>query len=255
VIARVLLAGWVCAAGPAAGGCGGVVADHSPGAGADAGGGASRAKPDAAAGRGGAAQDDDGGAVACSGGPCPSPADVSGFVPTWRPPIGAHQGRCTPALIDEYYQNCLSIGGAQACDAFGSAADQAHQACGACISSDFGDLGWAPIVRSAHVVEANGAGCIALLDPSAIDCAKAVQALDQCEHAACDPVCGAASAMAFDDWDQCTAAANACGCKSWFGASDCIKQITADGGPAAQCLIGQTFEDFFSVAAEVFCGN
>jgi hypothetical protein len=158
-------------------------------------------------------------------------------------------------MIDEYYQNCLAAGGAGSCAAFGPGADATHQSCGKCLSSGFSDATWGPVVHSVNLVETNGAGCIALLDPSALDCVKAAQALEQCEHAACDPVCSASSASAFDDWIQCSTAANACGCKSWFQASDCIKQIAADGGPAAQCLIGQTFQDFFAVTAAVFCGR
>lgn len=256
VVARASLAGWVFAVGLVAAGCGGAVAEKSAGQAADAGAVPAHAMPDAGSGPGVVAQADGSSApVPCSGGACPSPGDVSTFVPTWRPPTGANQGQCSPALIDEYYQNCLSVGGMQACDAFGPGADQAHLACGNCISSNFGDSTWGPLVHSANVLETNGAGCIALLDPSALDCAKAVQANDECEHAACDPVCGATNAVAFDEWDQCGAAANTCGCSSWFAASNCVKAIAADGGPAAQCLVGQTFQDFFSVVAAVFCGN
>ncbi len=85
--------------------------------------------------------------------------------------------------------------------------------------------------------------------------AKAVQAAAQCDHAACDPVCNGANATAFDDWIQFTTTANGCGCKSWYAASDCIKSIAADAGPAARCLVGQTFQDFFEVTAAVFCGT
>lgn len=253
MIARVFSATWVWVAVLVGWGCGGAVTDGSATASTDS--GTRPVRADAGGGVALVTNDDGGVSVSCGGGACPSPGNVSSFTPTWRPPTGAHQGQCTPALIDEYYQNCLSAGGVQACDAFSLGADQAHRACARCVSSNFGDPTLGPLVRSANVLESNGAGCIALLEPSAIDCAKSVQAMDQCEHAACDPVCGAANAMAFDEWDQCAAAANACGCSSWFAASDCVKEIAADGGPAAQCLVGQTFEDFFSVAASVFCGN
>lgn len=254
-IARLPLAGCLCAIGVAGIDCGGAVADDSAGANsADSGAGSSRAVPDAG-GRGPVAQVDGVAPVPCGGGACPSPADVSAFVPTWRPPTGAHQGLCTPALIDEYYQDCLSLGEAQACDAFQPGANPAHLACGNCITSNFTDPTWGPLVRSANVLETNGSGCIALLDPSAIECARAVQANDECDHAACDGVCGAAGAAPFDEWDQCGGAANACGCSSWFAASNCIQAVVGDGGPASQCLVGQTFEDFFSVTAQIFCGN
>ncbi|MGA7124255.1 MAG: hypothetical protein WBY94_29405 [Polyangiaceae bacterium] len=256
VIARVSWAGWIGVVGLFGSGCGGAVTDTAAAESGDSGLASARGGPDSGGGRGAHGSfDGSSGPVACGGGACPSPGNVSAFVPTWRPPSGAHQGQCTPALIDEYYQNCLSVGGTQACDAFGGGADQAHQTCAGCISSNFGDPTWGPLVRSGGVVETNGSGCIALVDPSAIDCAKAVQANDECEHAACDPVCRAGSAAAFDQWDQCGAAANTCGCGSWFAASNCVQDIAADGGLAAQCLVGQTFQDFFSVTAAVFCGN
>jgi hypothetical protein len=199
-------------------------------------------------------QDAAAGADSCGVGACPLPADVSGFVPQWKPPTGAHQGRCPPSMIDEYYQNCLAIGTSAGCDAFGPAADAAHQACRRCLSRNFGDSVWGPVIESTNKVETNQAGCIFLLDPSSLDCAKAVEAAAECEHAACDPVCGAENATAFDDWIQCSATANACACQSLFAAADCVKQIAADAGAAAPCLVGQTFQDFFVVTAGLFCG-
>jgi hypothetical protein len=157
-------------------------------------------------------------------------------------------------MMDEYYQNCLAVGGAQQCDAFGPGADAAHRACQKCLASDFGDSTWGAVVQSTNIVEANQAGCIALLDPGALDCARVVQAAAECQHAACDPACTAQNAAAFDDWIQCGAIANACGCKSAFSAADCVKQIVSDAGPASPCLVGQTFQDFFEVTARVFCG-
>jgi hypothetical protein len=238
-----------------AGGCGGEIDGESAGHSTSTGDASTLVARDAAGGRGGPPQDDGAAPSSCSGGACPSPGDVSGFVPTWKPPTGAHQRLCTTALVDEYYQDCLAVSGAQSCAVFGPAGDPAHQACARCLTSGFDDATWAPVVESANVVETNGAGCIALLDPSALECAKSVQALDQCEHAACDPTCHTGSASTFDDWVQCSAAANACGCQSWFAASDCVKQIAAGAGPAAACLVGQTFQDFFEVTASAFCGD
>ncbi len=236
-------------------GCGGIATGESAGGNSSTGSGsAGPAGRDGSVARGGEPQGD-GGPVACSGGGCPSPADVSGFVPTWKPPTGAHQGACSAVLVAEYYQDCLADGGSAACSAFGPAGDAPHQACARCLVSGFGDAAWGPLVESAALVETNEAGCIALLEPSAIDCAKAVQALDQCEHAACDTTCHGGSAAEFDDWVQCSAAANACGCASELAASDCIHAVAADAGPAAGCLVGQTFQDFFEVTANAFCGD
>jgi hypothetical protein len=243
----------VAAASAFAFGCGGMVSADPSGEDSTSTADASTHVTRDAAG-GGFSQGDGGAAGSCSVGACPAPGDVSRFVPTWRPPTGAHQGLCTPALIDEFYQDCLGTG-AGPCSVFGPAGDAAHQACGRCMTSGIDDAAWGPVVASPGLVETNGAGCIALLDPSAIDCAKAVQALDECEHAACDPTCNAASGPAFDDWVQCSAAANACGCAPWLAASNCTQAIAADAGPAAACLVGQTFQDFFEITAQVFCGD
>jgi hypothetical protein len=194
-------------------------------------------------------------AIACDQGVCPSPADVSAFQPTWIPPTGAHQNACTPQLIDEFYTSCLSTNSSQLCAAFNTMADAAHQACGKCLTSQYADAQWGPIVYAKDDVETNTAGCIALLDPSQIDCAKAIESLLECNHAACDDICSGASAPGFDQFVQCTAASNTCGCKTYFDASQCQKKVAQGGGPAAPCLVGQTFEDFYYATAAVFCGQ
>jgi hypothetical protein len=104
------------------------------------------------------------------------------------------------------------------------------------------------------VVESNEAGCIALLDPGALECAKAIEAQTECQHAACDSVCSASSDLGFEQDVQCASAANGCSCKSWFLAADCTKPIATSGGPASQCLVAQTFEDSYDFVAQVFCG-
>jgi hypothetical protein len=192
-------------------------------------------------------------AVPCNGGQCPSPASVVGFQPTWIPPTGAHQGVCTTALITEFYSDCLAAGGA--CTMF-NGGDPAHQACAKCLQSQYSDPAWGPLVYGTdNIVETNLAGCIDLLQPSAQPCALSLEAEDECEHAACDPVCNAASDPNFDQWVTCSSAANTCGCESWFQAATCVKGLAADAGPGAQCLVGQTFQDYYYVVAPLFCGD
>jgi hypothetical protein len=260
VLARAFsFGGLVLAATATAGACGGSIADDSltPGDAGDAGGDVHRlphhdaAPPQDASDDGG----DDGGLPSCMGGSCPSPGDVSGFQPTWKPPTAAHQNVCTPALVDQYYQDCLSVNSPQTCTSFGMGADAAHKACQQCIVSQFTDGQWGPLVYSQNVVDTNSAGCIAVLDPSLTDCAKAVEADMECQHAACDPVCGGGSFSSFDQWVTCTAAANACGCMSYFAAADCVKKIASSNSPARPCLVGQTFADFYYATAAIFCGK
>jgi hypothetical protein len=189
----------------------------------------------------------------CDQGVCPSPSTVSGFAPTWIPPTGAHQGVCTPAMLTSYYQQCLDPSGAQNCATF--AMDPASQACMTCLNSDFTDGVWGPLVVSAGEVETNTAGCIALLDPGAMSCAQAIEAQDECIHASCDAVCAAGGdPSSFDSWVTCSAAANGCGCEPYFQAAQCVKSLAGAKSPAAPCLVGQTFQDFFYSVSAVFCG-
>jgi hypothetical protein len=236
-----------------AGACGGI-ADGGA-AGGDSTSTSSDAGQGAARREGGTANGGDGGPISCSGGVCPSPADVSAFVATWKPPRTIQPGACSAALISAFYEGCIAAGGGGDCTAFGPGGDAAHQACAACLTSPFANATWGPIVTSANILETNESGCIALLDPSAIDCAKAVQALDECEHAACDPVCHAGTDATFDQWVQCSSAANGCGCAPELAATACVQGIAAGTGPAARCLVGQTFQDLFEVTATAFCGD
>jgi hypothetical protein len=122
------------------------------------------------------------------------------------------------------------------------------------LRSQFTDPQWGPLVFSPGVVQSNEAGCIALLDPGAVECAKNLEAESECAHAACDGVCSASSDVGFAQAIQCTSSANACGCKSWFRAADCVKGIATGGGPASQCLVAQTFQDSYDFVAQLFCG-
>jgi len=187
----------------------------------------------------------------CDQGVCPSPSSVGGFVPTWIPPSGAHQNKCTMAMLTDYYQQCLSTSSAQGCT-FGM--DPASQACLSCLDSSFTDPVWGPLVAGVGEIGTNTAGCIVLLDPGAMSCAQAIEAQDECVHAACDNVCTASDPSSFDSWVTCSAAANGCGCEPYFKAADCVKALAGAQSPAAPCLVGQTFEDLYYSVSAIFCG-
>ncbi|MGH7435732.1 MAG: hypothetical protein ACRENE_08660 [Polyangiaceae bacterium] len=259
--------GAVCAGSLAlavAGGCGGsVVAGGSPddGSPGDAGGFyvvgvmASGADADDGASSEDLGSGDDAGNPTCTGTRCPSPASVSGFVSTWKPPTGAHRGACSPDLIDQFYTECLSPSGDQACASFGTSADAAHAACAQCLKSSYGDSQWAALVYTPWTIDTNGPGCIALTDPTWTACAQAMEADGECAHAACDTVCSGDGSASFDQWVTCSAAANSCGCAAEFAALDCQKQLLASHSPARACLLAQTFGDSYYAIAPVFCGD
>jgi hypothetical protein len=195
-------------------------------------------------------------AVPCNGGQCPSPAAVTGFQPMWIPPTGAHQNLCTSTMITQFYEECVSTSGPGTCADFSGDAGAANMACAACLESQYSDAEWGPLVYNAdNIVETNLAGCIAILDPAAQACAQSVESVSECEHAACDPVCNAASDPNFDEWVTCSSAANTCSCAPSFQAAMCTKMLAVPSSPASPCLIGKDFEDFYYVVAPLFCGN
>jgi hypothetical protein len=194
-------------------------------------------------------------AIPCNSGTCPSPSDVTGFQPMWIPPSGAHQGVCTAALIADFYSECLDLNGGQGCADF-SPGDAAHQACASCLRSDYGAAVYGPLIYEPDgIVETNTAGCLALLQPSAQPCALALEAIDECEHAACDPVCNVSTDSNFDQWVACSSLANTCACSTYFAQSKCTEGVADDGGAGAQCLVGKTFENYYFTYAALFCGN
>ncbi len=256
------MAGWLAVV--AAGGCGGsVVASGAQDGGStdDTGGffvvGVMPPGADADDGTSGdnPGSGDDAGNPTCTGTKCPSPASVSGFVSTWKPPTGGHQGVCTPALIDQFYTECLSPSGDPSCASFGMSADAAHAACAQCLQSNYGDAQWGALVYTRWTIDSNSPGCIALTDPTWTSCAQAMEADGECGHAACDTVCGGNGSASFDQWVTCSAAANSCGCAPQFAALDCQKQLLASHSPARACLLAQTFGDSYYAIAPVFCGN
>src|SRR5437899_11926485 len=67
--------------------------------------------------------------------PC-TPGDVSSFTPTFVPPSGAHQAKCTAAQIDAFYTGCLSSTATQStCAAFGRDGGAEDRTCAACLLS------------------------------------------------------------------------------------------------------------------------
>jgi hypothetical protein len=98
-------------------------------------------------------------------------------------------------------------------------------------------------------VSANVAGCIELLDPANVACATPVQAVNECEHQACDTACAGPGAF-----PSCVAAADEGACSPY--AHEAMCELTeADGGVAAPCVTGTTFEELFLAAAKAFCGG
>lgn len=192
-----------------------------------------------------------------------APGDVTSFTPSFHPPSGAHQAKCTAAQIDAFYTDCLADGATAAtCAPFGKDGGADDHACAACLVSRAGDAAYGPIVvfplSAGSAIETNFAGCVALVDPSAVDCAKKYQAGVECEHAACDAVCRGDDAASFEQYSGCRGAANVGACNAYTKAGQCALALDADagdGGATSRCLFaGTTFEALYRAIAPLFCG-
>jgi len=185
------------------------------------------------------------------------PASVATFRPTaYKPASGAYQGQCTAAQIGAFYDACLGPSATMATCApyLGSSATGANAACGACIlsRSDAATLG--PVIAHASTVSVNLAGCMELTDPTGgLLCAKAYQAADQCEDAACELNCPVSDMASFDRYSQCVMQADTGGCAPFVAPTSCAN-AEADGGPASVCFAGQSFHDLYEAVAPLFCG-
>jgi hypothetical protein len=186
------------------------------------------------------------------------PADLG----SWTPPAyhnaqPAQAAACTTALIDDFYASCLGPTGSEsACDeSWGSSTeDITHATCQECLVTQSSSPMWGPIVNyetstEGDVVSVNVAGCIELLDPMKVACAMSVQEADECDHQACDTTCPGLA-----DFDSCVMVADQGACAPFVKGATC-QAAEADGGAAAACVRGMTFEDRFVAVAEVFCGG
>ena len=204
-------------------------------------------------GTGGGNDTGTGGGDTGTGGSC-APADVSGFTPpaykNARPP----QAKCTQAFIDSFYSLCLATGATTAtCAPFSpTTGDQAHKDCRACIVSVQADANYGPLIESKGLVSLNIAGCMEIKDPTnGLACAKAYQASDACDTAACAANCPVTDDPSFQLYQACVQQAQAGGCKTYVTAAACANAEAEAGAP--QCFQGQTFQDLYNSIVPVFC--
>jgi hypothetical protein len=229
------------------------------GAPSDAGTGASVVdggrRPDARA-----ATDDDAAATEDAAPPtCPTPASVSGWTPpSYHRATGAKQGKCSPDLIDAYWNDCRDPSATkQSCAKWGAQADAAHKTCAQCIESGSASTKYGPLIFYSNVVTANLAGCIELEDPvNGLGCATLIQQKDACVHAACDTVCAVTDDASFQAWGQCDDAALAGACKAYVDKASACADAEQDAGTATACFGGDTgFRDYYDAIVPVFCGG
>jgi hypothetical protein len=124
-------------------------------------------------------------------------------------------------------------------------------ACAACIVSVDADAKYGPVVLRKGVVTLNVAGCIELLDPAGLACAKSVQASASCEVAACAANCPVSDQASFDAFDACARDANADGCAAFVKGAE--SAANEDGGRAL-CSRSMSFDAAYFDIVPLFCG-
>jgi hypothetical protein len=185
------------------------------------------------------------------------PADVTTFSP--QPYVHAatgHQGVCTPTQIQAFYDDCLASSATQqTCSPFsGGNATTENRACAACLVSRDSDPKFGALVEHKGIISVNVPGCMELTDPiGGLMCAKAYQAADACERAACSANCPVTDDASFQLYLACVSQAAMGGCASFASALTCTA-VEADSG-ASICFSGQTFSDLYLSVAAVFCGS
>jgi hypothetical protein len=164
------------------------------------------------------------------------PGEVSSFAPEWRPPAGVLAGACSAAQLDMAADACFGAKATvEACDAW--RASGSADGCLACLLSPAASRVWAPIITTLGNVELfNVGGCIVLADPTQLGCAQAVQAVFECDMAACFSLCALPdSGQPFatqEALDGCFKAAESSGCTAYAkSAAACV----GDAGTASFC--------------------
>jgi hypothetical protein len=174
------------------------------------------------------------------------PGSLAGFEPAYMTPVGPYANACTVAQLTDAVDACFGpSSSASACNDWVDAS--ANLGCLNCWSGPETNLIWTPILYAVHggqEVEIDTGGCIALADPSELACAKSVEAIQQCELAACLPSCIIPSDDDLTAITKCTSEANMGECLKYAeAAAACESALGA--GPAAFCL------DAFMSAADL----
>lgn len=190
------------------------------------------------------------------------PGSVSTYQPsTYHGPSALGQGVCVPFVtvadpIETFYDQCLGPNAStDACASF----RQQNEACATCLLTPQSATYYGPLIDFGTYVTANVAGCIqvapqvdGVADPSALACAKSVQALAGCENAACTANCAVYDSASLASYQACASASEQSGCEAWASAASCANAEQDAGGVASACL--GDFESFYHAIAPLFCG-
>jgi hypothetical protein len=179
---------------------------------------------------------------------CPTPASVQNFQPpAYIPPI--QQNVCSMQQISDYYSNCLDP--MQSSQMKCTTYTTNNKTCASCLDTPKMSNMWGALVQGNGVVSINVAGCADIQGYP--NCAKAYEAAQACESAACDQVCPVMDQQSFMAWQQCVQTADAGGCASFVNAKNNACQ--ADAGNLAQCFNFMSFQAGYQQLAPMFCAS
>jgi hypothetical protein len=185
------------------------------------------------------------------------PSDVQALQGTYQPaavPSGACLGADGGGVWEDFFEACLGPDKSDAkCDAYKETPSNA--ACAACVLTPYTADQLGPILSFGEFVGGNVAGCIEVTSPRELPCAQAVQALSDCEDAACQANCPVTDPQSLMERQNCASQADQMGlCFSLSQKASACRAAEADGGLASPCMnVG--FKAFYDVVVPLFCGQ
>jgi hypothetical protein len=184
------------------------------------------------------------------------PSAVLTYVPstyrTAEAPSTACLGADGGSTVEDFFDACLGPNkSTDACNDYNAVPSNA--ACAACVLTPYNADRLGPILDYGEFVGGNVAGCIERTAPADLSCARAVQALTDCEVAACQANCPVADTTSLTAREACSTAADANGCSSYLAVAAACRSTEADAGLALPCT-NVAFKDFFDAVVPYFCG-
>jgi hypothetical protein len=178
------------------------------------------------------------------------PGNVLTFVAPEYRHASTSLGACTSSQIAGY-EGCVDPQTAWSDAGEECQGDAGSQGpCPPCIVTPATASGYGPFVSSDGLVERNTAGCIEIEAPAMISCAKAVQALTDCEHYACEANCPVTDAVSLAAYQACATSADQSGCYAYSQAAQCV----AEGDGGIEICETPSFEAFYDAIVPLFCG-
>ena len=182
------------------------------------------------------------------------PGDVSGFMPTWTPPV--HDlNACSDVQIAELFAKCFDKATSNKTNCTAWLGAPANKVCSACLYTPDTAKALGVLISHPGYTSINVAGCEAIIlnDVSPTGCAAKDSAQSQCVAASCAANCPVTDAASLTEFTTCETAAGKAQCKTYSSA----RCDLSDAGPALAVCSGPyaDFPAFYAGVAPVFCGG